>query len=89
MKILLKYDPGKGPFLTDSLGNQRVIALLSNDFDNYVVFSDSLNSSTYIERVVNKFLDSFACRNLSRIENEEEYLSILSFCVDNEIIRRV
>jgi hypothetical protein len=89
VKVLLKYEPGKGPFLTDSLGNQRVIALISNDFDNYVVFSDSLNSSTYIERVINKFLDSFASRNLSVISSEEEYFAILSFCVDNEIIKKV
>jgi hypothetical protein len=89
MQVLFKYEFGKGPFIIDSRGYQRVLALIKNDFDAYVVFYDTINESTYIERVKNKFEPSFQSSNLCAITSEEEYANILSFCVANEIINTI
>mgnify|MGYP003590863129 CR=1 FL=1 len=89
MKVLLKYGFNKGPFLTDSGGAQRVLALIQDDLDNYVVFSDSIQNSTYIERVKNKFLDAFSSANLAQIISDEEYAKVLQLCVDEGIIKGI
>lgn len=87
MRLLSEWLWGKGPILTDSKGNQRVLALISNELDNYVVFYDTLQDSTYIERVINRWENAFQSSNLVAIKSEEEYSAILTFCVDKEIIK--
>lgn len=89
MKVLFKYEFGRGPFMVDSRGYQRVLGLISNDFDAYVIFYDTVNESTYIERVVNKFIPSYQSSNLTVITSEEEYATVLAFCIENEIIKSV
>ena len=89
MLVLQRFEFGKGPFLTDSAGFQRVLALLKDGLSHYVVFYDSHMNSTYIERVKNVFGNAYESANLEKIESEEEYAMVLAGCVDAGIIKRM
>lgn len=89
MKVVQRYPFGKGPFFEDGCGLQQVIALVTNDFDFYVCFLDTLRNETYIERVINKNDNAYKSGNLYRIENDNEYFSVLGFLVDEGIIKKI
>jgi hypothetical protein len=89
MKVLNRFKGPNYPVLEDSGGAQEVLAIITNDFDYYLVFRDKIENSTYIERIIDKTSTSLKSSNLSKIETEEEFLSVLTLCVDENIIKIV
>lgn len=80
MKLLFAYPPGKGKPVSDSSGNQEVIAGLLSDSDMIVFLVDHSTKLTYIERVKNRFvIDLYNSTNFEVIDNDEEWESYMDY----------
>lgn len=85
MKILYTYKTNTDPiFITNVASTAVVLAVFSDDFDEYVYYADLYNSKEYLNKIYNKFaIEKYSLLNFEVIKEDDQFNTYIKWIKDH------